>query len=210
MKKRAVSMIMALIMFFSCSNIAFASTDDRVLKEEKIEVGNVTVDVKTEIHDAYVIVNTEDSDGNTASYDTRNKYIVENGKKIYVSMQKEEIIPENTISTRKASDWRKIRSYRHTIKFEKAVRTMSVAAITAYIRPIYSIGASLLSVIAENIKSKYKTKGLTGSKTCYIQTDVFGYIFTTSREAYKRYALDAKKKKISGTTFYSDSAIKGI
>lgn len=211
--RRIFSFTLGIILLFISAVNTYAQDKNIDITRETIAVGNVKVTVETITSKKNIIVRTSDSEGNTASFNLKDDYIIENGKKIYVETKKEIVNyhqSKSSIATRKKSNWKKIRSFTHTIKFEKAVKNISIAAITAYIKPIYSIGYAIVSEIAGYIKNRYKKGNLKNKKLVYIKTDVYGYIFTTSREGYKRYSLDAGKNKISGTTTYSDSSMKGL
>lgn len=208
--KRIMLLVLCIVTVFSMTmNIPAREMGD----SETYVVAGIQMKIQTINHDDYSVIKTEDSEGNKASYDTRDDFIIENGKKIYVILKKETTDIESNqdgISSREKTDWRKIRTSTHTIKFERAVTNISIAAITAYIKPIYSIGYAAVSEIAQYIKNKYKIGSLKNKKIVYIRTDVYGYIYTISREGYKKYSLDANKKKIGGTTTYSDPSMKGL
>lgn len=207
--KRYLSLLLCIVICFSTCNIEiFASDYERVTNEVQ-RIGDEELEITEKKYDNYKQIIVKSSDGDLASYDTRNNYILENGNKIGFSLQIEE--DPSDIVPMKLSDWRQIRSYTMTIKMEKALDRMTVSAITAFIRGkglVLKIGKGA-TFVAKRLYTRYREKSLKGKKAFYVKTVVYGYIYTISREAYKKFYQDINKKTIPDTTTYSDSAIKG-
>lgn len=207
--KKVMVLILSVIMVFSISYIEIEASEKSSTNKLVQKIGNEVLEVTEDIHSNYKEIMVTSSEGDVVTFDTRDNFVIENGQKIRFTIQMQE--NEMEITPMKLSDWKQIRAYTMTIKMEKALDRMTVSAITAFIRGkglVLKIGKGA-TFIAKRLYTRYREKSLKGKKAFYVKTVVYGYIFTTSREAYKKFYQDLNKKSIPDTTTYSDSAIKG-
>lgn len=207
--KKIMVFVLSVIMVFSISYTEVGASEKSSTNKVVQKIGNEELEVTEDVHSNYKEVMVTSSKGDVVTFDTRDNFILENGHKIQFSVQMQ--VNEIEIMPMKLPDWRQIRAYTMTIKMEKALDRMTVSAITAFIRGkglVLKIGKGA-TFIAKRLYTRYREKSLRGKKAFYVKTIVYGYIFTTSREAYKKLYQDLNKKSIPDTTTYSDSAIKG-
>ena len=172
---------------------------------------NLIIMSETLVYDGYIIKTVEDSHGNRSVYDSRYDYVVENGEKIYFDevFEKDFLSGNANINNYSASNWRFIRTWQSKVTFDKAISDLAITTIAAKIPVIgkYKIAAS----IAKTIYDAYVAKpDLKLSNAFYNVHDIYGYIFTQSREGEKQYQKDSKGRIINGTTQYSDPDMKGL
>lgn len=207
--KRLLAFILSIVISLSTFYMEVSASEKDNLNQEVQKIGTEELEIKENVHNTYREVVVTSSEGDIATFDTRDNFVIENGHKIQFSI----CIKEDDIKIlpMKLSDWKQIRSYTMTVKMEKALDRMTVSAITAFIRGkglVLKVGKGA-TFIAKRLYTRYREKSLKGKNAFYVKTVVYGYIYTTSREAYKKFYQDLNKKTVPDTTTYSDSAIKG-
>lgn len=154
--KRLLVFILSIVISLSTFYMEVSASEKDNLNKEVQIIGNEELEIKEDVHNNYKEVIVTSSEGDIATFDTRDNFVIENGHKIQFSICIEE--DDIKILPMKLSDWKQIRSYTMTVKMEKALDRMTVSAITAFIRGkglVLKVGKGA-TFIAKRLYTRYR------------------------------------------------------
>lgn len=165
---------------------------------------NLSLEVTTETYPGYEVITVTDNQGNISVSDSRQNYVLENGKKIGITINESTGLIPPTLKSVPA--WQYVRTNTVTVAFDKAIKDLAIGTLLAKAKAVLGIVYSAVSVI----KAAYEKPDLRASKAFYLQTNTYGKTNHLNYNGRHIFSLDAKKRKIKHTDYFSDIALKNF
>lgn len=203
------TLVTGAVSFLTIGYSAFAASDELDNKistvTEYIPVNsNLSLEMTTETYTGYEIISVTDNQGNISISDSRKNYVLENGEKIGVTIDRSSSFNSSNSTLKTVPAWQYLRTNTITVAFDKTIKEIAIGTLLSKVKAVLGYAYSAVAVV----KAAYEKPDLHSSKSFYLKTNIYAKTNQLNYEGRHTFSLDAKKRVIKNTNYFSNTNLK--